>query len=692
MAKGATKEAKGAPPFGAIHRHGFVRVAAASPRASTGDVAFNVEETLKLAREADARGIDLAVFPELNISSYAIDDLLMQEAFLDAVEAGIARLAKESAELKTVLVVGAPLRRADRLFNCGLAISRGRILGIVPKSYLPNYREYYEKRWFASGIGLDGLKIEVAGQAAPFGPDLIFAAEDLADFVFHIEICEDYWAPQPPSTLGALAGALILTNLSASNITIGKADERKLLCAAHASRCGAAYVFSAAGPGESTTDLAWDGQGSIYELGELLAETSRFDWGSELAVADIDVQRLRLERMRNGTFNDNARAAGYPEKSFRRIGFAHAPDMADIGFERRLRRFPYVPNRPELLDQDCYEAFNIQVQGLARRFQATSGTHLIIGVSGGLDSTHALIVAARACDDLKLPRSTILGFTMPGFATGEETKGNAWSLMNALGVVGEEIDIRPAARQMLADMDHPFARGEPVYDVTFENVQAGLRTDYLFRLANQRGGFVVGTGDLSEIALGWSTYGVGDQMSHYGVNAGVPKTLIQYLIRWAIASNQFDEPTHRVLQAILDTKISPELVPADEKSGMQSTEERIGPYELHDFFLFHILRSGQKPSKVAFLAWQAWKDAKAGLWPIDYPESLKREYDLATIRKWLEVFLFRFFQLSQFKRTAIPNSPKVSAGGALSPRGDWRAPSDGTAGPWLDELKAAFGE
>ncbi|MGQ0659617.1 NAD(+) synthase [Sphingosinicella sp.] len=678
------------PPFGAIHRHGFVRVATASPVASTGDVAFNVDQTLKLAREGDARGIDLAVFPELSLSSYAVDDLFLQEAFLDAVEQGLARLAKESAGLRTVLIVGAPLRRNGRLYNCGVVLARGAILGVVPKIFLPNYREYYEKRWFASGAGLEGLKATAAGQNVAFGTDLIFAADDLADFIFHVEICEDFWAPQPPSTTGALAGALILTNLSASNITIGKADERKLLCASQSNRCLAAYVFSASGPGESTTDLAWDGQGSIFEAGELLAETGRFEWEAELAVADVDVQRLRQERMRNGTFNDNARLAGHPESRFRRIDFTHQPDMADIGFERAVRRFPYVPSRAAELDQDCYEAFNIQVQGLARRFKATSGTHLIIGVSGGLDSTHALIVAAKACDDLGLPRTTILGFTMPGFATGEATKANAWALMKALGIVGEEIDIKPAARQMLADMGHPFAKGEAVYDVTFENVQAGLRTDYLFRLANQRGGFVVGTGDLSEIALGWSTYGVGDQMSHYGVNAGVPKTLIQYLIRWAIKTNQFDAETNLVLQAILDTRISPELVPADEKSGLQSTEDRIGPYELHDFFLFHILRHGQPPSKVAFLAWRAWRDASSGVWPFDYPEHLKREYDLATIRKWLEVFLFRFFQLSQFKRSAIPNSPKVSMGGALSPRGDWRAPSDGNADAWLDELKAAF--
>jgi NAD+ synthase (glutamine-hydrolysing) len=681
---------KAAVPFEAIHRHGFVRVASASPCASTGDVEFNVEQTLALAREADRRGVDLAVFPELNLSSYAVDDLHLQDAFLDAVEQGLSRLAGESAELKPVLVVGAPLRRNGRLYNCGIALSRGRILGAVPKCFLPNYREYYEKRWFASGIGTEGLTLKLAGQEVPFGPDQIFAAEDLADFIFHIELCEDYWAPQPPSTNGAMAGALILTNLSASNITIGKADERKLLCAAQASRCHAAYIYSATGPGESTTDLAWDGQGSIYELGELLAETGRFDRAPEIAVADIDVQRLRLERMRNGTFNDNARAAGHPEKHFRRIGFEHRPHNRDVGLERPLRRFPYVPNRAEQLDQDCYEAFNIQVQGLAKRFQSTSGKHLVIGVSGGLDSTHALIVAAKTCDYLGLSRSTILGFTMPGFATGFETKANAWKLMEALGIVGEEIDITPAARQMLGDMGHPFAKGEAVYDVTFENVQAGLRTDYLFRLANQRSGFVVGTGDLSEIALGWSTYGVGDQMSHYAVNAGVPKTLIQYLVRWAIRSEQFDQPTNAVLQSILDTKISPELVPADEKSGMQSTEDRIGPYELHDFFLFHILRHGLPPSKVAFLAWQAWKDADSGLWPFDYPDALKREYDLPTIRKWLEVFLFRFFQISLFKRSAIPNSPKVSMGGSLSPRGDWRAPSDGTAAPWLDELKAAF--
>jgi NAD+ synthase (glutamine-hydrolysing) len=559
---------------------------------------------------------------------------------------------------------------------------------VIPKTFLPNYREYYEKRWFARGDGLVGLTIELAGQAVPFGTDLIFAAEDMPDFVLHAEICEDFWAPTPPSTEAALAGALVLCNLSASNIVIGKGRERAMLCASQSARACAAYVFSAAGPGESTTDMAWDGQGLIYELGELQAATERFELTTEIVYADLDLDRIRQERLRTGTFNDAAAHAGHPELRFRRIAFAHRPHRKDVGLIRRLRRFPFVPNTPANLEEDCYEAFNIQVEGLRKRIEATGTRRLVIGISGGLDSTHALIVAAKAMDRLGRPRSDILGYTMPGFATGEATRANAWALMTALGVTAAEIDIRPAATQMLADMGHPYARGEAVYDVTFENVQAGLRTDYLFRLANQHSGFVVGTGDLSEMALGWCTYGVGDQMSHYAVNTGVPKTLIQYLIRWVVATGQFDADANRILTAILGTEISPELVPADADGAMQSTEARIGPYELHDFFLNQIVRHGLKPSKTAFLAWHAWHDAAAGLWPIDFPEAARHQYDLGAIRKWLEVFLFRFFTISQFKRSAIPNGPKVSTGGALSPRADWRAPSDGTARTWIDELKA----
>jgi NAD+ synthase (glutamine-hydrolysing) len=675
-------------PFYSLHRQGMIRAGVATPIATAGDPAANAEAAIALAQQADAEKVDLLVYPELNVTSYAIDDLHLQDAILNATEAGIAAIVKASARLRPALLVGAALRRNGRVYNCAVAIHRGRILGVVPKSFLPNYREYYEKRWFAMGVGIIGLEIDVAGETVPFGTDLIFAAQDLADFVFHIEICEDYWAPTPPSTIGALAGALVLCNLSASNITVGKARERALLCASQSARAVAAYLYSASGPGESTTDLAWDGQGEIYELGELLATSERFELTTELVTADIDLERLRLERMRMGTFNDAARAAGDPETRFRRIGFDHASSFDDVGLQRALRRFPFVPNTPSKLEADCYEAFNIQVEGLRKRIDATRTKRLVIGVSGGLDSTHALIVAAKAMDRLGRPRADILGFTMPGFATGEATKANAWALMRAIGITGEEIDIRPAAQQMLADMDHPFAKGEPVYDVTFENVQAGLRTDYLFRLANQREGMVVGTGDLSELALGWCTYGVGDHMSHYGVNAGVPKTLIQYLIRWVVATGQFNADASALLTAILDTEISPELVPADAEGRMQSTQDRIGPYELHDFFLHYTIRHGLKPSKIAFLAWHAWQDASAGAWPLGFPEDARNQYDLATIAKWLEVFLFRFFQTSQFKRSAVPNSPKVSAGGALSPRGDWRAPSDGVARPWIEELRA----
>jgi NAD+ synthetase len=674
--------------FYAIHAHGFVRVAACTPRVAVGDPGFNAAETLRMAKEGDAAGCDLMLFPELGISAYAIDDLFLQDALLKRVEAELAGVVAASENLAPVLLVGAPVARNGRLYNCAVAIARGRILGVVPKSYLPNYREYYEKRWFAPGYGLSGLTVTLAGQTVPFGTDLLFEAADLPDFVFHAEICEDFWAPAPPSTQGALAGALILCNLSASNIVVGKADERALLCASQSSRCQAAYLYSAAGPGESTTDLAWDGQASIHELGRELASTDRFPAEGQMAIADIDVQKLRLERMRSPTFNDAAIVAGHPEQAFRRVRFEHQPHFRDVGLRRAVDRFPFVPDDPARLDQDCYEAFNIQVQGLVKRLQSTKSQHIVIGVSGGLDSTHALIVAAKAFDLLGKPRSDILGFTMPGFATSEGTKSNAWKLMRALGVTGEEIDIRPAATQLLKDMGHPFAEGRPVYDVTFENVQAGLRTDYLFRLANQRHGIVLGTGDLSELALGWCTYGVGDQMSHYNVNGSVAKTLIQHLIRWVAKTGQFDAAACEVLLSVLDTEISPELVPPDETGAIQSTQAKIGPYELQDFNLYWITRYGLPPSKVAFMAWHAWKDVGQGAWPPHFPEEARNAYDLATIKKWLSLFLFRFFEISQFKRSAMPNGPKVISGGNLSPRGDWRAPSDGTAKVWLEELEA----
>lgn len=678
-------------PFFDLKTHGFVRVAASTPKVRTADVAFNCEGIVGQARLAHEKGIDLLLYPELSLSSYAIDDLHLQAALLDAVEAKLAEIVEASAELAPVLVFGAPLRRSGRIYNCAVVVAKGRILGVVPKSFLPNYREFYEKRWFAHGRDCIGLTIAVGGAEVPFGTDLIFAADDLPGFVFGIEICEDFWAPNPPGTMAALAGATILLNLSASPVTIGRDEDRRLHCRSMSSRAVCAYAYSASGYGESTTDLAWDGQGMIFELGELLVEGIRFDPEPRLCVVDIDTRRILGERMRMGTFNDAAEAAGRPENWYRRVGFEHNPGTADRGLIRPVRRFPFVPNRREALDEDCYEAFNIQIDALMRRLDFTGSKCVVLGVSGGLDSTHALIVAAKAMDRLGRPRTDIRGYTMPGFATSEGTKSNAWKLMKAMGITAEEIDIRPTAKTMLENIGHPFAAGldkggEPVYDTTFENVQAGLRTDYLFRLAGQHKGFVLGTGDLSELALGWCTYGVGDQMSHYGVNSGVPKTLMQYLVRWAVRSNQFDPKIDAVLEAIVATEISPELVPAGEEGAMQSTQDIIGPYELNDFFLHHTIRWGHQPSHIAFLAWHAWKDAAEGMWPLEFPGKAKTQYDLQTIAKWLENFLQRFFS-SQFKRSAMPNGPKVSSAGALSPRGDWRAPSDAVADVWLAELR-----
>ena len=670
--------------FRSIYRHGLARVASCTTRVALADPAANADAILRMARHCHGQSVAVAVFPELGVSGYAIGDLLQQDALLDEVEHAVARIVQDSAALLPLLLVGGPLRHRGRLYNVAFAIHRGRLLGVVPKTYLPNYREFYERRHFVSGQDIAGQQVDVAGLSAPFGTDLLFTAADVPDLAVHAEICEDVWVPIPPSAMAALGGATVLANLSASNITIGKADTRRMLCQSQSARCMAAYLYAAAGAGESTTDVAWDGQAGVYENGATLAETARFPEDDQCAIADIDLGMLRQERMRAGTFDDNGRLL--PGPAWRRVSFRLEPPDADIGLRRRLERFPFVPADPQRLEQDCYEAYNIQVSGLTQRLRSAGIRRVVIGVSGGLDSTQALIVAARAFDLLKRPRADILAYTMPGFGTSDVTKANAWQLMRALGVSQAELDIRPAARQMLADMDHPFAHGEPAYDVTFENVQAGLRTDYLFRLANQHDGIVIGTGDLSELALGWCTYGVGDQMSHYNVNAGMPKTMIQHLIRWIVASGQFAPDVCQTLLAILGTEISPELVPAEDGKALQSTEARIGPYALQDFTLFHVLRYGFRPSKIAFLALHAWGDAAAGEWPPGFPEAQRVAYDLPDISKWLRVFMQRFFGFSQFKRSAMPNGPKISAGGALSPRGDWRAPSDGNARIWLDEL------
>ncbi len=682
-------------PFESVYRHGFARVAACTIPVAVADPPRNAAAVIAAARAAHDEGAAVAVFPELCLTGYAIDDLVMQDVVLDAARAAIDEVVAASRSLRTLLVVGAPLQLGARLYNCAVVIHRGAVLGVAPKTYLPTYREFYEARWYASGAGAPATTT-LSGEEVPVGTDLVFEASDVPGLVVHAEVCEDMWVPIPPSSTAALAGATVLLNLSGSPITIARADDRHLLAKSQSFRCNAAYVYAAAGQGESTNDVSWDGQTMIYEAGALLAETERFPDGPRTALADIDLDRLRQDRLRQGTFDDN-RVQAEAAASVRRIPFHVDPPSAlasTTTLRRPLDRFPFVPDDPARLDQDCYEAFSIQVSGLEQRMRAIGSPKPVIGVSGGLDSTHALLVVARAMDRMGRPRSDILAYTMPGFATSEHTRSNAVALAETIGATISTIDIRPMATELLKGIGHPYANGEPVYDVTFENVQAGARTDFLFRLANQNGGFVVGTSDLSELALGWATYGVGDQMSHYAVNAGVPKTLIQHLIRWVIAHPDdgaaLTQEAKDVLQSVLDTEISPELVPAGQDGKVQSTEDTIGPYALHDFALFHVLRYGLRPSKIAFLAEQAWSDATAGAWPPGFPDADRYAYDRAAIVRWLQVFVKRFFGFAQFKRTAIPNGPKVLAAGSLSPRGDWRAPSDGNAAVWLAELREAF--
>ena len=718
--------------FRSAYDQGFARVAAVTLPVALANPAANAAAIIEQARALSDDGVCLAAFPELSLTGYSIDDLLLGDVLLDEALAGIETIRAASAGLLPAIVVGAPLREGSRLYNCAVVIQGGAVRGVAPKSYLPTYREFYEKRHFADGGGRsaagarrialrgvrDGAGADPAvgsrddGARVPFGPNLLFEVADVPGLTFHVEVCEDMWVPVPPSSLAALAGATVLVNLSGSPITVGRAEDRKLLARASSSRGLAAYVFAAAGQGESSTDLAWDGQTLVYENGDLLGETERFPEGPRATVVDVDIEGLRAERLRQGSFDDNraALAVGGTER-------LEAPDPAgtgaadaagpgrfrivrigrrtlrvprtDIGLRRAVDRFPFVPDDPARLAQDCYEAYSIQVAALAQRLRAIGLPRIVIGVSGGLDSTHALIVAARAVDRLGLGREHIHAITMPGFATSAETRRNALALARSLGCHVEELDIRPAAEQMLTAMDHPYGRGRrgrEVYDVTFENVQAGLRTDFLFRIAGRRGGIVLGTGDLSELALGWCTFGVGDQMAHYGVNAGIPKTLIQHLIRWVVAERIFSDDVGRVLLAILGTEISPELVPADDGEPIQSTQARIGPYALQDFTLWHVLRRGSRPSRIAFLAEKAWADASSGQWPVGLPEEERVAYDLATIRTWELLFLRRFFS-NQFKRSTLPNGPKVVAGGSLSPRGDWRMPSDAGGAAWIAELE-----
>jgi NAD+ synthase (glutamine-hydrolysing) len=680
----------GAGHFGSLYRHGYVRVAAAVPRVQIADPQANADRTMELARRASSEHAALVVFPELGLSAYSIEDLFAQQAVLDGTLDALAQIVAASAELFPLVVVGAPLHAQGGLFNTAVVIHRGHVLGVVPKSYLPEYREFYEKRHFRAARDLIENQVDLLGERVPFSPRMLFTSRDLPGFVLHVEICEDLWAPIPPSTFGALAGATVLANLSDSNVTIGKADYRRLLCASQSARAIAGYVFSSAGVGESTTDLAWDGQALIYENGDRLAESQRFADEEQLIFADLNLDRLLSDRATTSSFGDSMHDQRRILERMQQVEFELRPPAAPLPLRREIERFPYVPADPASRGERCEEVYSIQVQGLETRLRATGIEKVVIGVSGGLDSTHALIVAVQAFDRLGLPRQGVLAYTMPGFATSQLTLSNARRLMAALGVSASELDIRPAATQMLRDLGHPAADGDAVYDVTYENVQAGERTSHLFRLANFHRALVVGTGDLSELALGWSTYGVGDQMSHYNVNASVPKTLIQFLLRWAIDTRQYGDEAGETLQSVLDTAISPELIPSQDPDADRpgaDSESIVGPYELQDFFLYHVLRFGFRPSKVAFLAHHAWADRERGRWPDLIPEARRNEYSLSEIKHWLAVFLERFFHTSQFKRSALPNAPKVGSGGSLSPRGDWRAPSDSTATAWLAELQ-----
>ncbi|CAB3853957.1 Glutamine-dependent NAD(+) synthetase [Achromobacter dolens] len=672
-------------PFFNLYSHGFARVAVGVPECKVADPAFNAAQTIALAQQAAQGGAVLVAFPELGLSAYTCDDLFHQKALLDACEAALDQVARATAELDIAVIVGAPLRVAHQLYNCAVVIAGGRILGVVPKSFLPNYSEFYEARQFSAADCAVATEIRLLDQTVPFGPELLFQMEKLPLFQFHVEICEDVWVPIPPSSFAALAGATVLVNLSASNIVVGKSAYRHQLVAQQSARCLAAYMYTSAGRGESSTDLAWDGQALIYENGELLGESERFLNESHLLFADVDLERLSRERMHQTTFGQSARRHRDEVRKFRQVLVPVAAPLedAELPLERRVARFPYVPADPRRRDERCKEVYNIQVQALAQRLSASGMSKVVIGISGGLDSTHALLVCAQAMDTLGLPRANILAVTMPGFATSTRTLQQARQLMAVVGCTASEVDIRPSCLQMLKDLGHPYAAGQPVYDITFENVQAGERTNHLFRIANFNNAIVIGTGDLSELALGWCTYGVGDHMSHYSVNASVPKTLITHLVRWVAESGRLGEAGAAVLLDVLGTDVSPELVPGgDDGKPTQKSEDTIGPYELQDFNLYYTLRYGFAPTKVAFLALAAWRDRDAGAWP-EGGHVARNQYDLAAIKRNLKIFLDRFFRLSQFKRTCVPNAPKVGSGGSLSPRGDWRAPSDSESAVWM---------
>lgn len=641
-------------------KYGFVRVAAAIPQVKVADCRYNASQAEEMIIEADGNKVQAIVFPELNITGYSCGDLFGQALLLEQAEIALMQLVNNTRQLDIISILGMPVAVGGILYNTAVVIQKGKILGVVPKTYLPNYSEFYEKRWFASAATLEGeRRIRLCGQNVPMGANLLF---DALDFCFGIELCEDVWAPVPPSSMLALAGADIVFNLSADTENIGKHQYLRSLLAQQSARCLCGYVFASSGFGESSTDVVFAGNGLIYENGTLLAASNRFSFTRQCIMSEVDVERLRGERQHNTTFAGCLRS--YKALQFDMVS-TEIILSKDVELTRAVDPHPFVPSGSVLLDERCEEIFSIQVAGLAKRLVHTGCKTVVVGISGGLDSTLALLVCVKTFDKLGFSRDGIVGITMPGFGTTDRTYHNALDLMRSLRVSTREISIREACIQHFKDIDHDMS----VHNVTYENGQARERTQILMDYANKVGGLVIGTGDLSELALGWATYN-GDHMSMYGVNASVPKTLVRYLVSW-VAQTGVDSDSKATLLDIVDTPISPELIPADENGNIrQKTEDLVGPYELHDFFLYNVLRFGFRPAKIFYLATVAFGSL----------------YDKPTIKKWLTTFYRRFFG-QQFKRSCLPDGPKVGSV-SLSPRGDWRMPSDASSALWLSECDA----
>lgn len=639
--------------------YGFVKVAAAVPHVSVADCKFNADKLESLIAIAEGRGVQIMTFPEMCITGYTCGDLFGQQLLLEEAEMALIQILNNTRQLDIISILGMPVVVNSTVINAAVVIQKGKILGVVPKTYLPNYKEFYEQRWFTSAIEVNETSVRLCGQIIPMGTNLLF---ETSDTTFGIEICEDLWSTIPPSSSLALQGAEILFNLSADNEGIGKNNYLRSLISQQSARCIAGYVFSSCGFGESTTDVVFAGNGLVYENGSLLASNERFSMEEQLIISEIDVERLRAERRINTTFAASRGNLG--GKTPLRIS-TELVNSKDLNLTRTFEKHPFVP-QGHALDERCEEVFSIQVAGLAQRLIYTHAKTAVIGISGGLDSTLALLVCIKTFDKLGLPRKNILGITMPGFGTTDRTYNNAIELMNSLGVSIREISIKEACVQHFKDINHDIN----VHDVTYENAQARERTQILMDIANQTRGMVIGTGDLSELALGWATYN-GDHMSMYGVNGSIPKTLVKYLVQW-IAENGVDDTSRIPLLDIVDTPISPELIPADDNGEIkQKTEDLVGPYELHDFFLYYFMRFGFRPSKILLLASMSFKEM----------------YDKETIKKWLFIFFRRFFN-QQFKRSCLPDGPKVGSI-SISPRGDWRMPSDASSAAWLREIENA---